>query len=327
MTICKLSARALHNRGPLRPVASMNTMVGGTEAYLCKWSTVCLAMLFTICMVSRCLAAEQSVITIDVPGARTTWAKGINAEGDIVGYYIQSGAETPNCGSGQFPCGFLLSKGKYSTFEASLGTLPMGINPDGNIVGSSFGGIPSFVSTRGFLLSKGVFTTIIAPGAFPYGFTVATGINPRGDIVGYYTVLSTPSRRGFLLRDGAFSDIAVPGASGTQPMGVSPRGDVVGSYTDSSLRDHGFLLSDGRFTTIDPPGALFTQAVGINTQGDIVGWFYGVTTSHGFLLRGGTFTNIDSPAGAFPQGINSSGDIVGYYTDSNLKGHGFLLSK
>ena len=48
--------------------------------------------------------------------------------------------------------------------------------------------------THGFLLSKGVFTPIDVPGAT---LTFASGINPRGDIVGLYS--DATGTHGFLL--------------------------------------------------------------------------------------------------------------------------------
>src|SRR5262245_36031183 len=53
------------------------------------------------------------------------------------------------------------------------------------------------------------------------------------------------------------------------------------------------------FTTIDVPGASSTLPRGINSRGDIVG-FYGVGGAfHAFLFHEGTFTDIDVPGAAF----------------------------
>lgn len=69
------------------------------------------------------------------------------------------------------------------------------------------------------------------------------------------------------------------------------------------------------FTTIsDPHATTGTGAVRINNAGDIVG-VYGTTTALGFLDVDGTFTTILPPGAgrAKALGINSSGEIVGYY--------------
>jgi hypothetical protein len=139
---------------------------------------------------------------------------------------------------------------------------------------------------HGFLLRKGTFTTIDPPSST---FTALLGINPEGDIVGFYAGSSVGSGGGFLLRKGRFTNIDVPGAlaGSTSANGINPQSDIVGSYSDSSGL-HGFLLSKGRFTTINVPAAfgIGAQAYGINPEGDIVGLYSdGSGNTHGFLLR------------------------------------------
>jgi hypothetical protein len=69
------------------------------------------------------------------------------------------------------------------------------------------------------------FTTIDVPGA---SSTLPRGINPRGDIVGFYGVGG--AFHAFLLHEGTFTDIDVPGAAFTRPRSINPQGDVVGFY-------------------------------------------------------------------------------------------------
>jgi uncharacterized membrane protein len=211
------------------------------------------------------------------------------------------------------------------------GTQANGINPRGDIVGVY---TTNGFNSHGFLLRNGTFTTIDVPGAvFPEpptsGGTVATAINPQGDIVGYYND-STGTFRGFLLSGGTFTTINVPGSALTVLLGINARGDIVGQYVDSSNPNEGvaFLLSNGSVSTITVPGAAATVPLGINSRGDIVGSYYeaGFAVSHGFVLSNeGTLTSIDVP-GAVPGttqafAINSRGDIVGTYFSSS----GFLL--
>src|SRR4029077_2711816 len=49
---------------------------------------------------------------------------------------------------------------------------------------------------------------------------------------------------------------------------------------------------------------------------------------HGFLYSNGTYTTLDDPLGTTTEalGINDAGQIVGFYTDSGLREHGFLLT-
>jgi probable HAF family extracellular repeat protein len=80
---------------------------------------------------------------------------------------------------------------------------------------------------QGFLLDRGVFTTISAPGA-----TVATlplGINNHGQIVGSY--FDDVRRHGFLLSNGTFTTTTASGAFlETLPFGIDDSGRVVGFY-------------------------------------------------------------------------------------------------
>jgi probable HAF family extracellular repeat protein len=47
----------------------------------------------------------------------------------------------------------------------------------------------------------------------------------------------------------------------------------VGAYNDGQV-NHGFLLSDGVFTTFDAPGAVYgTVLKGINSKGEIIGYY------------------------------------------------------
>src|SRR2546426_1640139 len=88
------------------------------------------------------------------------------------------------------------------------------------------------------------FTTIDFPGATS---TQTWGINPRGDIVGFY--VSAGVTHGFLLSGGVFTTIDFPGATLNIANGINPRGDIVGSYVGAGGVTHGFLLSGGSFTT------------------------------------------------------------------------------
>jgi hypothetical protein len=62
------------------------------------------------------------------------------------------------------------------------------------------------------------YAAIDVPGAT---FTNAQGINPQGDIVGWY--VNASSTHGYLLRDGAFGKIDYPGAAYTDARGINMR--------------------------------------------------------------------------------------------------------
>ncbi len=203
------------------------------------------------------------------------------------------------------------------------------VNQAGQIVGHYEKQGPPFVH-RGYLLSRGVFTSIDVG-----DFDDARGINLQGDIVGdFYNAADGYVPHGFLLRNGGVRQIDYPGADATFAEAVNAAGDVVGYYAMGGI-EHGFLLHTGVYSTIDYPGALLTNARGMNTQGEIVGLYQivdpdGKERFHGFL-RGtdGTFATINGPdvLGGNANGINLRGQIVGEYSVPGVPGiFGFLLS-
>jgi uncharacterized membrane protein len=89
------------------------------------------------------------------------------------------------------------------------------------------------VNLRGFLLSKGVYTTFDVEGV---PFTSPNGINNRGQIAGYTAVdLVQTELHGFLLANGVkgpFTPIDVPGAALTAAFDINDRGQIVGGYAN-----------------------------------------------------------------------------------------------
>ena len=55
------------------------------------------------------------------------------------------------------------------------------------------------------------------------------------------------------------------------------------------------------WTTIDVPGSDATVVSGINSAGDLAGWYTTSGSTHGFVLIGGTFTTVDYPSAVSTQ--------------------------
>jgi probable HAF family extracellular repeat protein len=120
----------------------------------------------------------------------------------------------------------------------------------------------------------------------------------------------------FTLKGQTYAILTIPGSIASLIGGINTSGEMVGGYGDLSNNVHAFIDNAGVFTTFDFPGGSGTIALAASNQ-------------HGFLNNGGTFTQIDFPgttAGTSASGINSSGEIVGYWYDSTNVQHGFLLS-
>jgi probable HAF family extracellular repeat protein len=157
------------------------------------------------------------------------------------------------------------------------------------------------------------FTLIDIPGALSTQFR---GINDSGEIAGSYQDETRDLYYGFLYKAGNFTLIDVPGAFSTAPLGINNSGDIVGLYQNQVGPVHGFLYEAGNFSPIDIPNAFTTVPTGINNSGTVV-------LQNGFLYEGGNFTPLN--INGAPQGINDSGNIVGFYGDSSGR-HGFLYN-
>jgi probable HAF family extracellular repeat protein len=276
--------------------------------------------------------------TIDVPSTlgSQTQAFGVNNSGQIVGRYVDSGGTSH---------GFLLSGGSFTTIDVpgagAFGTTANGINNSGQIVG--FYNVGSNIGSSGyfygFSLSGDNFTTGIQ-----YSNTYHTylwGINDGGAIVGFCSTNQSFAAAcptflgigpGFILSGigGTFTLVnasslgACREASvGSDAEGINNAGEVVGGWEDCGGGEHGYVLAGGTYTDIDVPGnSGSTLAHGINNLGQIVGW----TRNIGFLLSGGSYTTFNIPGATTTsaQGINDSGEIVGFYQDASNNFHGFL---
>jgi len=295
---------------------------------------------------------DSPPVTIDPPSAIDSRAFGITASGDIVGLYVTPDSKTH---------GFFLTGGVYTSIDVpgAVRTNAVGITElrgahgddqndqrDGApkrlaIVGrydTTNPANPAATIGHGYLLSGGGLATIDHPDATT--FTVTSGINSSGQIVGRYMSKIDNRLHGFLLEDGIFTTVDYPGAMATYGIAINERGDIAGYYADASAVSHGFVRHDGVFTTIDPPGALSTGLnagiLGINSH-EVVGLYRakgatlpcGCDGTRGFVysLGSGSYTTYAVPdsLGTGFTGVNGRGDIVGLFPDKAGRLHGLLL--
>jgi uncharacterized membrane protein len=222
------------------------------------------------------------------PGSVQTQVTGLNNKGDTVGFWANS-AGTQR--------GFVEWNGAFTSYAdphtpktaGSVNQL-LGINDAGIAVGFY---VDANEVAHPIKLNQatGHFTTITHAGIGANSF--ATGINDKGDIVGY-TMGSTTY--GWLLKDGHLTTFEFPGSLPTMALGLNGKDEVVGSFTDAAGNTHGFTLVDPTgpasvWRQIDDPNAL-------NTPGN------------------GTTVN----------GLNNAGDLVGFYTDNAGNVNGMLAT-
>jgi uncharacterized membrane protein len=253
---------------------------------------------------------DVQLFDVELPGATAAEAYGINARGDVVGGFRDPGA-------GNRARGFLWSRGEFHQilYPGSVASQARGINEEGDIVGTWNDGIktrgfllhndeftaidqqgatmviPWDISSNGiivgnwvsggvrhgFIFQGGIFTSFDVPVEGRIA-THAMGVDPQGNVVGYYTV-PAPRHYGAFIRlaDGTFqTEFDRPEAD--VPFwftDVNPRGDISGGYFSWTDRRYTGFVRDkhGAYTIVEMPGLapLHNEAYSINASGVIVG--------------------------------------------------------
>jgi uncharacterized membrane protein len=178
--------------------------------------------------------------SIRFPNSDSTVPAGINASGDIVGWYLDKVGMH----------GFLLSEGVYSSIDfpgSAAFTQAWKINDAGEIAGRYKG--TSDDNLHMFVLSNGSFSPVPdVSGAFETAVVEDGGLNSASHIVSQYcsskscaVFTSVGHLHGFLLSGGVYTTIDFPGATETLALGVNSSDQVVGGYEDTSGEFHAYL--------------------------------------------------------------------------------------
>ncbi|MGC1381872.1 MAG: hypothetical protein WA814_12720 [Candidatus Baltobacteraceae bacterium] len=204
------------------------------------------------------------------PGAVDTQVWALNNKHAIAGLFIASTGQT---------FGFIQTRGVWTSYRnphlrQGNGNVTelLGLNDAGLAVGFyEEGGVKyAFELNEG----TGKFHNLAPPSG---NDSVATGINGKGDIVGYLK-LNSGGTVGFLLKGGTFNEFSYPGSSNTQPYAVNWQDEIVGSYVDASGNTHGFTLSNPlnlpQWQSIDEPQAVgVTVVTSLNNHHYLTGYF------------------------------------------------------
>ena len=181
---------------------------------------------------------KGKITTLDPPNSIRSQGGFINAKGQIVGAYRTSDQKRH---------GYIWRNGVFTSFNVPndhpvLGTVPLGINDRGQVVGNYVDGNGGLLGPNdgrhGFLLNKGIYTQLDVPGA---AFTVAQGINNEGQIVGLY-LNDDDSEHGFIWnKEGGYTTIDVPDGAWTDVYSINAEGKIVGAYGDVDGVTHGYV--------------------------------------------------------------------------------------
>jgi probable HAF family extracellular repeat protein len=239
-------------------------------------------------------SADRTWTITDLGAGDWSYALAINNHGQIVGQSADHGA-------------FLWQNGGLIDLSLGFGSTAWDINDRGVVVGNYLSG----GSTHGFVWRNGVVTDLGDLGFFGS----LTGINRRGQIVGYRYSASGRPYSSFVWEDGTFTDLGDLGGGYTTAQAINDRGEVVGSSATADGVFHAFEWRDGVMTDLGSG-----EASDINNHGQISGW----SLLHAVMWKDGAKTILGDGYG---RGINKHGDVVGereVFVQPNFVYHGML---
>ena len=300
-------------------------------------------------LVSPCYA-QFTYAAINVPGAVSTQARGLNSGGEVVGFYKTTACtdydiKVPNC-----PVkGFKFVNGGYTTFmvPGSVSTAILGVNDNGDLVGfysKSQTGCSTPVHHGFILYHTNVMKTIDAASSDTCSsvfVTVPFGINKAGTVVGGIGSMSSTGvfPNGGWVWTGTFGTMnpgsAVGGTCCWSVNGIANNGFISGQVFYHDFNQAWFKnASDEDFYT-DPSGGGDTFGTGVDSNADTIGYGVGGFFAKHIELNEGTndafevrpaFLAVQFPGAksTAPLGINDLHWLAGAYTDSSGVIHGFI---
>jgi probable HAF family extracellular repeat protein len=227
-------------------------------------------------------------------------ATGINNLGEVVG---NSSLKQVSPNVRTFEDAFVVRSGKITDlgrFRASV------INDSGVVAGSE--GVGTEGHTDAITDANGKITDLgVLPGEGGI-FTVPTGINDSGEVVGFGDNRESMARA-WVDRNGKMTDLGTLGGPQAEATAINSSGEIVGFAQTSSDADHGFLDRGGKL--IDLGNNVFPNAIANN--GVIVG---NGGCGNAVIITKGVCQNLQNliPAGSGELekavGINNKGQIL-----------------
>lgn len=252
-----------------------------------------------------------------------SWAWGINSLGQAVGASRTNDDVVPFYFDGY--------RSHVLPTLDEFGGLAYGINTRGDIVGYVSVSPPTGQEAHAVVYTNGELHDL---GTLGGTNSFAYAVNDAGEVIGTY---QRDEEVDGTFRPNVDHTFLYTPTAGIQPLNIPPsipwainnQGELVGSLGYGGVG--AFLYALGEWHGLD-----LANASGINDSGWIVGFRNGGSGfGHAFLYRDGTFTDIHAPwiigSSTFSTatGINSIGDVVGYFDTGgggSLDLHAFLYS-
>jgi hypothetical protein len=264
---------------------------------------------------------------------------GIDASGDVAGYYYNSGLAE---------LGFIYdpTTQSYTTLSGPDGSgdtnVTVGAISDSGVVTGTYHSTNANIYL-GYIYNPTTSSYTVLSGPSNSGDSIdsVAGINASGDVVGQLKD-SSNDLLGFIYdpTTSSYTILSGPDSSGDRDIsatGINASGDVVGSFINSSSQGLGFIYdpTTSSYTTLSGPdssGDTSISLAGIDASGDVAGSFLNSSNQElGFIydLTTSSYTTLYGPNAmldpdASATGINASGDVVGVYFDSDFNQDSFV---
>jgi uncharacterized membrane protein len=152
-------------------------------------------------------------------------------------------------------------------------------------------------------------------------FTLATGIDDNGLVVGYYPAKGDHYTGFTYAGPGDYAFFNPPKSIRILHLQISPAGIINGDFSNKKGLHSAFTYSGGQYKVLNYPGGTQTYAEGVTSSGTVVGtWDDSSNVPHGYVYLGGHYHSINYPGatGTTLFGTNTQGSLLGeYYTTPN----------
>jgi probable HAF family extracellular repeat protein len=263
---------------------------------------------------------QSSITKITVPGAVSLTVSGLNASGEVAGYFqtVAGGQRAFFWGNG--------SAVDLNTLGGSM-SVGNGLNNLAQVIGYS-----SLVGDAEFHAFFAIGRTLFDLGTLGGAVSSAAAINDAGEITGYsYVSPFNLDYHAFVVDDaGLMIDLGTLGGSTSFGAAINGLGHIVGdSAIAGTSANHAFLHDGTTMRDLGTLGGLSSSAYALNDSGQIVGesTVAGDAATHAFLSDGIVMRDLGTLGGTYSGGyaINGGGQVIG---DSALVGdtdyHGFI---